>query len=34
MGSIKIAHAAPQGYDLDPADVGRRFEQAFGRSMP
>jgi adenosine kinase len=34
MGSIKIAHAAPQGYDLDRDDVGRRFEQAFGHPMP
>jgi adenosine kinase len=34
MGSIKIAHAAPQGYDLDPAEIGTRFEQAFGRPMP
>ena len=34
MGSNKIAHAAPQGYDLDRDDVGRRFEQAFGHPMP
>ncbi|MDT8449674.1 MAG: carbohydrate kinase family protein [Wenzhouxiangellaceae bacterium] len=34
MGSIKIAHAAPQGFDLDPALVRERFKREFGHAMP
>ncbi|MGK7294718.1 MAG: carbohydrate kinase family protein [Candidatus Wenzhouxiangella sp. M2_3B_020] len=34
MGSVKIAHAAPQGYDLDVTEVRGRFEDEFGRPMP
>ncbi|MFO7764466.1 MAG: carbohydrate kinase family protein [Wenzhouxiangellaceae bacterium] len=34
MGSIKIAHSAPQGFDIDPQTVRNRFEQEFGRPMP
>jgi len=34
MGSVKIAHAAPQGFDIDPETIRTRFEQEFGRPMP
>lgn len=34
MGSIKIAHAAPQGYDLSLDSVRAKFEEAFGSRMP
>jgi len=34
MGSIKIAHAAPQGFDLDLSAVRQRFGQEFGHPMP
>jgi len=34
MGSIKIAHAAPQGFELTPDSARARFEQAFDRPMP
>lgn len=34
MGSIKIAHAAPQGYDADMQSLRSRYAEAFGETMP
>lgn len=34
LGAIKIAHPGPQQHDFTPAEVGRRFEAAFGRPIP
>ncbi len=34
MGSIKIAHPAPQGFEIDPEAIRTRFGQEFGRAMP
>lgn len=34
MGSIKIAHPAPQGYRLDRERLGELFRQAFGTPLP
>ncbi|NBU79795.1 MAG: carbohydrate kinase family protein [Sphingomonadaceae bacterium] len=33
MGSIKIAHAGPQNYQVTFADVAKRFEAAFGEPL-
>ncbi len=34
MGSIKIAHPAPQGFDIDPKAIAKRFKAEFGHAMP
>lgn len=34
MGSIKIAHAAPQGFEIDPASVRERYRAAWGKDFP
>ncbi len=34
MGSIKIAHAAPQGFDIGPATVRERYRDAWGQDFP
>ncbi len=34
LGSIKIAHPAPQGHEMDPGTIARRFEAEFGHPMP
>jgi len=34
MGSLKIAHSAPQGFEIDPANIRQRFKDAFGHAMP
>ena len=34
MGSIKIAHPAPQGYSLSATEIAAQFELNFGQPMP
>jgi adenosine kinase len=34
MGSIKIAHPAPQGFEVDRAALAQRYREAFGSSLP
>ena len=34
MGSIKIAHPAPQGFEADLSTISDRFKEEFGRRMP
>ena len=34
LGSLKIAHPAPQGHDIEPAEIARRFQAEYGHAMP
>jgi hypothetical protein len=33
MGSIKIAHAGPQNYQVNFEQVAQRFQAAFGEAL-
>ncbi|MDT8408303.1 MAG: carbohydrate kinase family protein [Wenzhouxiangellaceae bacterium] len=34
LGSIKIAHSAPQGFEFEPDQIRQRFAVEFGHTMP